>query len=144
MLARSKEEQVGYFVRHVEGPIVDARIPSSRLVGSQSTSSSGDWPQNPRNGTIYKNHTNSLPLNPTSRSPRKIFGLTQKPSTSRSPAVVSGGAKSVIAHPAASSRVCEESYYVAGDDLDLHTSLRNGVPVFMYSPHTKRRLMRVA
>ena len=163
MLARSKEEQVGYFVRRVEGPIVHGPIPSSRLVTSHSSTSSSEWLQRhpPRNGTIPNRavngnyNTNSLPLNGARKS-RRIFGAAT-PSTptattagrraqSSSPNYRSNGGRTGhrVTFPQNSSSVADESFYVAGDDLDLHTSLRNGVPVFMYSPHTKRRLLRVA
>ncbi|OQV16592.1 putative Neuropilin and tolloid-like protein 2 [Hypsibius exemplaris] len=155
MLARSKEEQVGYFIRRVEGPIVHGQIPSSRLVTSQS--STLDWLQshNPRNGVLpngSSNHTNSLPLN-RGRGPRRVVFGTPPPSMSAARRAHSA-TPSLNHTPSRNEEqeeegqhatpISDESFYVAGDDLDLHTSLRNGVPVFMYSPHTKRRLMRVA
>ena len=163
MLARSKEEQVGYFVRRVEGPIVHGPIPSSRLVTSHSSTSSSEWLQRhpPRNGTIPNravngNHnTNSLPLNGARKSrrisgpPLRLHRQRRRPEGAlRVPVPIHGSHGGRTGHrvtfPQNSSSVADESFYMAGDDLDLHTSLRNGVPVFMYSPHTKRRLMRVA
>lgn len=137
MFARSKEEELGYFVRKVQGPIVE-NIPMSKLVNSHSSCELLD---NVPNGNLQ---TNSLPQS----NRRAGRHHTKNVTIVESPLVQSYRPRAESQSPARHNRRrAEQSRDLSRPDderIDLHTSLRTGVPVFLYSPNTKRKLTRVA
>ncbi|XP_055357726.1 neuropilin and tolloid-like protein 2 isoform X2 [Paramacrobiotus metropolitanus] len=131
MFARSKEEELGYFVRRVPGPIVE-NVPKSTLVRGHSSSELLD------NSTVPNSteHTNSLNRPRTSRpNGQAISAATPSPRTrSQSPS----GRHHHRLH-------FREPVVVEADhSVNLHSSIRDGIAVYMYSPNTKRKLKRVA
>lgn len=141
MFARSKEEEQGYFVQRVESP--DMRnIPSSRLISNDFHHS--DWSRNPRNGSYTYN---TLPR-PSHHNNVHSHGHNRRPSRTsvRRPSIDVQRTRSAspsMHHRTAVYRSSESSSNPR-EQLHLQTSQRTNVPVFLYSPHTKRKLTRVA